>query len=314
MSGSTSAERLSRMLALVPWLMAHDGVTIAETAAHFEVSPEQLEKDLWLLIVCGLPGYGPDQLVDIDFWDDGRIHVIDAQTLDRPLKLTVDEAASLLLGLRMLEQVPGSHDRAAVISATAKLQEAVGLSGGEPDVLAQPVIDESISAAVATAINLGADLAVTYASGTTDEVTARRITPRRIVLADGRAYLEAFCWLAGAERTFRMDRLVRVSAARGPAEDSDPDPGESSGRPADTLVATLAVSPGSAWLIDVLGAIPLETDDQGRTRVTLEYADPRWLVRLVLSRAGQVEILEPPSMRTLVTDAAVAALRAYAGG
>jgi proteasome accessory factor C len=95
------------MLSLVPWLTSHDGVTIDDAARHFDVSPEQLEKDLWLLIVCGLPGYGPDQLVDIDFWDDGRIHVIDPQTLDRPLRLGADEATSLLLGLRLLEQVPG---------------------------------------------------------------------------------------------------------------------------------------------------------------------------------------------------------------
>jgi proteasome accessory factor C len=65
MSTTTSAERLSRMLSLVPWLTSHDGVTIDDAARHFDVSPEQLEKDLWLLIVCGLPGYGPDQLVDI---------------------------------------------------------------------------------------------------------------------------------------------------------------------------------------------------------------------------------------------------------
>jgi predicted DNA-binding transcriptional regulator YafY len=71
----SAADRLSRLLALVPWLIAHDGVTIAECADHFGVTPEQLEVDLWLLVVCGLPGYGPDQLVDIDFWDDGRIHV-----------------------------------------------------------------------------------------------------------------------------------------------------------------------------------------------------------------------------------------------
>ena len=86
--------RLTRLLALVPWLVAHDGVTIRECAAHFGVTEEVLQEDLWQLVVCGLPGYGPDQLVDIQFWDDddavrgdGVIRVVDPQTLDRPMRL-----------------------------------------------------------------------------------------------------------------------------------------------------------------------------------------------------------------------------------
>lgn len=309
MSSNTSAERLSRMLALVPWLIAHDGVTIDEAAAHFEISAEQLEKDLWLLIVCGLPGYGPDQLVDIDFWDDGRIHVLDAQTLDRPLRLGADEAMTLLLGLRLLEQVPGVHDRSALLSAAAKLGQAVDLPDGDAAVSAQPVLDEAVSAAVATAINLGADLMITYASGTSDLVSERRISPQQVVLADGRAYLEAYCHLAGAMRTFRLDRIMKISAASGPRDIPETAP-----VPADPAVAILAIAPGAAWIVDVLGAEVLGSDPEGRQRVRLEYADPRWLVRLVLSRGGQIEVLEPASLRTSVTDAAASALRAYAGG
>lgn len=308
MSTATSAERLSRMLSLVPWLIAHDGVTVDEAADHFGVTPEQLEKDLWLLIVCGLPGYGPDQLVDIDFWEDGRIHVIDAQTLDRPLRLGADEAMSLLLGLRLLEQVPGVHDRAAIISASAKLARAVDLPDEEVSVSAQPEIDPAISAAVATAISLGTDLEITYASGTSDQVTERRISPEQVVLADGRAYLEAYCSLAGARRTFRVDRILRARAASGAVEDHPSAPSA-----AGPSVATLAIAPESSWLIDVLGAEGIGSDPAGRALVRLSYADPRWLVRLVLSRAGQVEVLEPDSVRTDVTGAAAAALRAYAG-
>jgi hypothetical protein len=77
-------------------------------------------------------------------------------------KNRADEAMSLLLGLRLLEQVPGVHDRSAIISAAAKLAEAVDLPEGDAAVSAQPAIDEAISAAVATAINLGADLVITY--------------------------------------------------------------------------------------------------------------------------------------------------------
>ena len=124
----TAATRLSRLLALVPWLSAHEGVTIDEAAAHFDVTPDQLQNDLWLLICTGRPGHQHGDLVDIQFWDeDGRITVVDAQTLDRPLRLSPDEAASLLVALRVLAQVPGPHDRAAL---AARHEQARGGRGG----------------------------------------------------------------------------------------------------------------------------------------------------------------------------------------
>ena len=85
----TAASRLSRLLALVPWLTANPGVTVDEAAAHFDVSADQLEKDLFLLICTGRPGHFHDDLVDIQFWDeDRRITVLDPQSLDRPLRLS----------------------------------------------------------------------------------------------------------------------------------------------------------------------------------------------------------------------------------
>ena len=120
-------ERLSRLLALVPWLSAHDGVTVSEAASHFGVTTEELVDDLNLLICSGLPGYGPEHLVDIQFWDeDEEIHVLDPQTLTAPMRLTPDEVTALLVGLRVLAQVPGDHDRDALVTATAKLERAGG--------------------------------------------------------------------------------------------------------------------------------------------------------------------------------------------
>ena len=47
----SATERLTRLLALVPWLQANDGITIGEAARHFGVSAEQLSTDLWQIIV-----------------------------------------------------------------------------------------------------------------------------------------------------------------------------------------------------------------------------------------------------------------------
>ena len=46
---------LSRLLDMVPWLLAHQGVPLEDAAAEFGVSTDQLVADLELLFVCGTP-------------------------------------------------------------------------------------------------------------------------------------------------------------------------------------------------------------------------------------------------------------------
>jgi proteasome accessory factor C len=132
------------------------------------------------------------------------------------------------------------------------------------------------------------------------------VSPHQVVLADGRAYLEGYCHLAGALRTFRLDRVIAVSAAVGAAQEptlaSAQDIGSS---------AVLAVASGSAWIVDVLGGQIVGREDDGRIQVRVDFADRRWLVRLVLSRAGQIEVLEPASVREDVLVAAARALMVY---
>ncbi|MFI5053331.1 MAG: HTH domain-containing protein, partial [Acidimicrobiia bacterium] len=65
MSRPLVGPRLRRVLALVPWILAHPGVTLAELAERFEVSERELERDLELLPMCGLPPYTADRLIDV---------------------------------------------------------------------------------------------------------------------------------------------------------------------------------------------------------------------------------------------------------
>ena len=243
-AADTAATRLSRLLALVPWLRAHDGVTIDEAAAHFDVTPEQLQNDLWLLICTGRPGHMHGDLVDIQFWDeDGRITVVDAQTLDRPLRLSPDEAASLLVALRVLAQVPGPHDRVALAGATSKLEAAAGEALAAADgvsVTVDTTRDPAVSAAVTRALADGRRLHLTYV-GSLDERTEREVDPMRVLTLDGRTYLEAWCRRAEAVRTFRLDRIERAEvldvAAEVP-EDAEPvDLGAGALRPEGAPVA-----------------------------------------------------------------------------
>ena len=313
-----AAERLSRLLALVPWLVAHDGVTISECAAHFGVSEEQLERDLWLLVVCGVPGYGPDQLVDIDFWDDGVIHVLDPQTLGRPLRLTSDEAVTLLVALRMLAQLPGIADRDAIVTAAARIERLAGDGASARYVAVQVDVPPEITAAVDSALLGGRELHLTYAAATRDEVTERTVRPRQVLAIDGIGYLEAYCLSAGALRTFRLDRIV-AAAVLGPIPDDQPSDGEGTLADESTaLTALLEVGPRSRWLLDVHPGVQVVEDSGDRAAqapvlARIPVRSLEWAVRLVLAQAGDVRPLEPPELVSAVRASARAALAAYGG-
>ena len=67
-------------------------------------------KDLSLLWMCGLPGYTPGDLIDVDVEaaaETGEIIISNADAQAAPLRLTADEAASLVVGLRLLRDLPG---------------------------------------------------------------------------------------------------------------------------------------------------------------------------------------------------------------
>src|SRR5205814_6386914 len=128
MSRPLVGPRLQRVLALVPWILAHPGVTIAELAERFEVSEAELERDLELLPLCGLPPYTADRLIDV--WVvDGAVEIRLAEYFERPLRLTPAEGLALLAAGRALLSVPGSDVDGPLATALAKLDDALGAPG-----------------------------------------------------------------------------------------------------------------------------------------------------------------------------------------
>ncbi|MGN6473943.1 MAG: protein pafC, partial [Mycobacteriales bacterium] len=89
MAVTSNEERVPRLLALVPYLQAHPGIELAAAAADFGVSETQLRRDLTLLWMCGLPGHGPGDLIDLSFEGETVSVVFDAG-MSRPLRLTAE--------------------------------------------------------------------------------------------------------------------------------------------------------------------------------------------------------------------------------
>lgn len=300
-----AAGRLSRLLAMVPWLEQNPGISIPEAAEHFGVTPADFERDLWLTICCGLPGYGPDQLIDIQFWDeDGAVHVLDPQTLDRPLRLSAGEAMSLLVGLRLLAQVPGDHDRSALASATAKLEAACDVAQGAAVVM-HDADDDDVIAVLAQAVKDGRVVRLVYAGATRDELTDRVVEPGHLVRHAGRTYLVGWCREAGAERTFRADRIREVHLLDGAVAAPSPQPAATAAPPGESV--RLRVAPSSRWLLESWDVADSHEHPDGDWEATVTVADREWLTRIVLGQGGGVVVIAPADLRAEVRAAAVQA-------
>jgi len=316
-TAGAATERLSRLLAMVPYLVTRQGIPLAEAAREFGITEEELVKDLELLFVCGTPGHMPDDLIDAE-WDDGHVYLRNADTLARPLRLGVDEALALIVGLRTLSEVPGVHDRDALERTMAKLEAAAGDAALMSAQVSVEVEGEAeVLAAARRALGDGLRLHLTYFVPTRDETTERDVDPMRVVLMDGRWYLEGWCHRAEAVRLFRLDRVEAVKvleiAAEVPPEatERDLDLGLFVPSPSDQQVV-LELDPAAHWVADYYPVDSVEDLPDGRLLVVLRAADTRWLRTLVLRQAGAARVLEPDDLRKAVHDRASAALAAYA--
>ena len=147
---SNVSTRLVRLLNMVPYFQANPRITRAEAAAALGVTEKQLHTDLNQLWLCGLPGYGPGDLIDFDFEGD-TVEVTFAAGMDHPLRLTSPEATGILVALRALLDVPGMVDPEAARSAIAKIESAAGEVSGSV-VAEDPTPVQSQATAVRAAV------------------------------------------------------------------------------------------------------------------------------------------------------------------
>jgi proteasome accessory factor C len=314
MTGST--ERMPRLLALVPYLLARPGIRIDEAAHDFGVTPRQLRKDLELLWMCGLPGYGPGDLIDLSFEGDTVTVTYDAG-MSRPLRLTGGEATALLVALRALAETPGLLDTDAVERAIAKIEDAAGQAQPSGVVVSLGVREGKATARtrriVRDALSARKALWIRYYTASKDEISERTVDPMRLLIVQAVGYLEAWCRRAEGVRLFRLDRIddleVLEEPARPPAHarPKDLSDGVFATRPGQPE-AELVLEPDARWVAEYYPCEELDELPGGRLRVRMRYGDESWMVRLILSLGGDVRVERPETLATAVRQRAADAL------
>jgi proteasome accessory factor C len=298
--------QLQRVLAMVPWLATHRGVTKDEVAARFRISRAQLERDLALVMMVGVPPYSPGDYISVDYEGD-TVDVWLAPYFTRPLRLTAAEGLALLAGGRVLLHVEGSDPEGPLATALATLEDALG--AGEVTVeLGRPPALDALRAAAAR----GDTLEIDYWSAGRDELTTRRIDPGPPFFAVGEWYTDAYCHLREEPRMFRVDRIraVRPTDARFTPTTTPGPRAVYSPRPDDPRV-TLDLPPGASWVAESYPAESVEDRPGGGQRVVLAISEAAWLERVLLRVGAGAQVLDPPEQRGIAAAAARRVLTRY---
>ena len=301
-----AALRAIRLLDLVPYIVAHPGISITELAKEFSITRDEVLKDLNLLFLCGLPGYTPLELIDISF-DEESVVIRDPQNLAAPRNLNESEALIARIALAALEE--STPRTAAAYPQIVALREKIAkaFSSSIPASAITFTLDKERATleAIEGAIKQELDLEITYNNVTKDSSSRRSITPISIIAEDKRTLVSAYCHSAKALRTFNLAQISEVSTkariVRADLERLE----DSRGSSAEVIIK----SEDSSFLSENASSLK----ELSKSCYQIDIFQPEWIVRSVLAGADSIELAKPLELRAEISERATRALLAYKG-
>jgi len=298
MTSGRTAKRLNRILAMLPWVTANPGASVDEVCSRFGYTRRQLVADLDLVFVCGLPGYGPGDLM-VAYIDGDEVVVELADYFANPIRLTPPEALSLLAAGMAL--VSTGQAPAALETAVEKLQRVV--LGEDADALVvdlaePPFVGELRSAAATKEV-----VKIVHTAIASGQTTERDVEPWTVFTTMGNWYLRAHCRVAGSERVFRIDRIRRIDATgehfTGEPRSLEPEIGYTPG--ADDVRAEIRLRDAARWVADYY---PVEVVDDTEDGLVVRFSasDPLVVARLLIRLGSAAELLDGPEVAITLSD------------
>jgi proteasome accessory factor C len=285
------ANDLELLIKLLPWLVANNGAPLSEVARHFDISEKHALELIGQLVVTG-PSQAGGGLVDIDFEDSDSIFVSDAKALDRPVKLSEFEAATLLGGLHYLEQFPNLVDTEVVTGLIQKIQQALPNVNSPINVVTAP-ISESINTVMSEAIHSQLAVEIKYAGITKEDLSTRVIDPVKTYSQDDFVYLKSWCRSSQAWRSFRMDRILEATLT----DDSISIPTQD--EPLEVkreYLAAIELDKAYYGQLDQVDIVSFKEYMWHAVEVELRVYSRDWLVSMILASGGRVKAVRPPDL------------------
>ena len=301
-----AALRAIRLLDLVPYIVAHPGISITELAKEFSISRDEVLKDLNLLFLCGLPGYTPLELIDISF-DEESVVIRDPQNLASPRNLNESEALIGRIALAALEESTPKTSAAypQIVALREKIAKAFSSSIPASAITFTLDKERATLEAIEGAIKQELDLEITYNNVTKDSSSRRSITAISIIAEDKRTLVSAYCHSVKGLRTFNLAQISEVSTKERIVRTDLERLEDSRGSSAEVIIK----NEDSSFLSENASSLK----ELSKSCYQIDIFQPEWIVRSVLAGADSLELAKPLELRAEIAERANRALLAYKG-
>lgn len=298
-----AANRALRTMDLIPYILENPGVSITKLAKQFSVTEKQIESDLRLVFMCGLPGYTPYELIDLIF-EDGIVSIIDPQVLDKPRRFTKSELVVIALGLQLLGELSSSDSTR--LSKIKLLSNKITQLGGSNSVIFAPSSSKSpFVEVISKAITNKKSLTIQYQSLVKDEVSIRTIFPHNLYFMNGNLYLSAMDLTAKADRVFKVE-LIKTCEVGNDVSSEIVNENNS------TIEVILDVQKTYKNFIERNSSIITAVEEQKNCfRVHLKLSNLEWLKRSILSNSPGITVISPSLLAQEVSALATSLLASY---
>ena len=298
---SDATGRAIRLLDLVPFLRANPGMNIKEIATEFKVSVPEIVSDLDLLMVCGLPGYTPLELIDLST-DEGYVTLRDPQNLEYPRNFTIHELLILKIALSTLlvDSPPMLHSE--IGSLISKLDHQMPNQISSEGILFVPDNILNLRRIGEEALVKNQQVEISYRNDTKDELTNRKISLIREYESEGEYFWDAWCHLANAKRTFNLEKISSATLSMDPSSIGDLS-GEGS-----ALTVRLRIRQKSQFFAKHQNILK-QTEEPEIYEARIYQRE--WLVREILSAGETATVITPSDLKVQVKKRATQALSQY---
>ena len=299
----TAAVRALRSMDLIPYVLENPGVSIAELSARFSVTQAQIESDLQLVFMCGLPGYTPYELIDVAF-EDGVVSIIDPQVLDKPRKFSSNEIVVIALGLKILIDINQTNTTA--LTKLKQLSDKIAKLGSNKSIL----MTGDVSAfpffeIISKAISEQRVLALQYHSLIKDQITQRLVLPEKLYFLNGSLYLSALDTDIDFDRVFKVDLIKECKIGERLA-------GKKVLESSTETIVILDVQKSNRNFIERNSSIITAMQENGDLiRVHLQVSNLEWIKLTVLSNAPGITVVSPEPLANAVKQSARDLLALY---
>ncbi|HUF74704.1 MAG TPA: WYL domain-containing protein [Longimicrobiales bacterium] len=316
--GRTAPARLGRLLHVLPAASRPDGATLSELARALGASEERILEDLEEVTARAYyhPGGWPDDVQILV--QSGRVRVLHAAGLDRPVKLSPLETLCLALALRGTAAsavLAAEREREDLLRRVESHLAAFAWEGGDTRLAApeRTPDPEGLRELMIGAVGDRRACAIHYVKPGATDGSVRVVHPYGMAYAEGHWYAVAHCTVEDDVRVFRLDRILAADVTErlfelpvGFQVEEYVKNGRVYHAQADRPLRVRYSARIARWIRERAeweSAVAEELED-GSVVLSHRAADPWWAVTQALQYGAEAEILEPADVRALVAQVA----------